>query len=96
VAKARERSPGADEGLLDRVLCVGAGAEHPQGDPIDAGLVPAHEFLERIDVTVLGRPNEDRVLDLAIHDLRLERLSVTSVRVLRYRASPSATSWAGA
>ena len=21
--------------------------EHPQGDPIDAGLVPAHEFLER-------------------------------------------------
>jgi hypothetical protein len=59
-------------------------------------LVPAHQFLERINVTVLGRPNEDRVRDLAIHGLRLEGLSGTSARVSPCRASPSATSSAGA
>ena len=71
MAKAGQRSPRPDERLLDRVLRVGARAEHPQGDAVDAGLVPAHEVLERINVTVLGCPNEDRVVDLAIHGLRL-------------------------
>src|SRR5437763_12272684 len=31
VAKARQRSPRADEGLLGGILRVGARAEHPQG-----------------------------------------------------------------
>ena len=96
VAKARQRSPGADEGLLDGVLRIGARAEHPQGDPVDARLVPAHQFLERINVTGLGRPNEDRVLDLAIHGVRLDRLLGASVRVSACRASPSGTNCAGA
>jgi hypothetical protein len=54
-----EATPGRHEGLLHRILGVGAVTEDPQGQPVHRDLVPAQERLEGPQVTV-ARPGDQR------------------------------------
>jgi hypothetical protein len=96
VAKVRQRSPGADEGLLDGVLRVGAGAEYAQRYAVNACLVTAHQFLERVDVASLGSSYEDRVIELTIHGLLSDMLRGASGPALARLRPASGTTAADA